>query len=200
MATFIALLRGINVGKANRLPMADLRALLNELGHTQVATLLNSGNAVFHVGQGSPARHAAAISEAIAAKFGFDIHVIVKSANELDAIVADNPIDTASADHSQVLVAFVQDAASLESLRPMASLAVPPEQLLFGKKAAYLHCAKGILDSKVATALVGKAGKVATSRNWATVLKLQALASPPCPGGTPPAIPLKRGARSTPSG
>jgi uncharacterized protein (DUF1697 family) len=60
--TFIALLRGINVGKANRIPMADLRALLEGLGHTDVTTLLNSGNAVFRATKGTSAKHATDIA------------------------------------------------------------------------------------------------------------------------------------------
>jgi uncharacterized protein (DUF1697 family) len=72
MPKFVALLRGINVGKAKRVPMADLRALLIGLGHTHVATLLNSGNAVFQAGGGSCARHAKDISGAIAARLKVD--------------------------------------------------------------------------------------------------------------------------------
>ena len=64
MPTFVALLRGVNVGKAKRVPMAELRALLSGLGYTGVATLLNSGNAVFHAPRGTPAKHSADIAAA----------------------------------------------------------------------------------------------------------------------------------------
>ena len=177
MQTFVALLRGINVGKANRIPMADLRALLVDQGYTNVATLLNSGNAVFGAAKGAPAEHAAAIASAITSKLNLDVAVIVKSAQELSTIIQDNPLDAQAADHSQLLVAFVQDASTLQGLRAIEQLAAPPEQIAFGKHAAYLHCANGILESKAAKALLGKIGKAATTRNWATVLKLQALAN-----------------------
>jgi uncharacterized protein (DUF1697 family) len=75
------------------------------------------------------------------------------------------------------LVAFVQDLKALTGLAAVEPLVVPPEQFVVGKHAAYLLCAAGILESKAGEALLGKAGRSATTRNWATVLKLQALAS-----------------------
>lgn len=176
MPTFVALLRGINVGKAKRIPMADLRALLGELGYTGVVTLLNSGNAVFQADQGTPAKHAAAISEAIASKLQIEVPVIVKSAPELSAIVAGNPWSGSVLDPARLLVAFVQDAQALPGLETIGCLTVPPEEFAVGRHAAYLHCVTGILESKAGEALLGKAGKTATTRNWATVLKLQDLA------------------------
>ena len=172
MTTYIALLRGINVGKAKRIAMADLRALLEGLGHADVATLLNSGNVVFRSGKKTPAKLAAEISAAIAAQLGIDVPVIVKSAKELATIIEDNALADAAAEPSRLLVAFVQEADALPALSAIAPHVVPPEQFLLGSEAAYLHCARGILESKAGEALVGKAG---TTRNWATVLKLQAL-------------------------
>jgi uncharacterized protein (DUF1697 family) len=177
MPTFIALLRGVNVGKAKRVPMAELRALLSELGYTGVATLLNSGNAVFRSAKGPPSKHAAAIAAAIADKLNTDVPVIVKSSEELAAIVFENPLAREDVDPPRLLVAFVQDAAALSTLAPLADLVVPPEELVIGKHAAYVHLANGILQSKAGEALLGKVGKATTTRNWATVLKLQALAS-----------------------
>ncbi|APW43243.1 DUF1697 domain-containing protein [Rhodoferax saidenbachensis] len=175
MPIFVALMRGINVGKAKRIPMAELRALLEELGYTNVATLLNSGNAVFRSAKGTPASHAKQIAAAIASRMGFDVPVVVKSAKELAAIVAENPLAKAAANHSQLLTVFAQDHKTLTGLSTIATLIQPPEQFVVGDNAAYLHCAAGILESKAGEALLGKAGKSVTTRNWATVLKLQAL-------------------------
>jgi len=178
MPTFVALLRGVNVGKAKRVPMAELRTLLSRLGYTRVATLLNSGNAVFHAPRGTPAKHSADIAAAIFTHFKVAVPVIVKSASELAAIVSESPITPAADEHPRFLVAFAQDPKALSRLAAIESLVVPPERFAIGKKAAYLLCATGILESKAGEALLGKAGKLATttSRNWATVLKLQALA------------------------
>jgi len=176
MSTFIALLRGVNVGKAKRVPMAEFRALLVGLGYSNVATLLNSGNAVFGATGSSAKGHAADIASAIASRLKIDVPVIVKSAKELSAIVADNPIKAEESLHSRLLVAFGQDSRAIASLIAIESYVVPPEQFSAGKHAAYLLCANGLLESKAGAALLGKAGQSATTRNWATTLKLHAMA------------------------
>ena len=78
-------------------------------------------------------------------------------------------------DHSKFLVAFAPDSAALSGLEPLQSLTQPPERFVIGEEVAYLHGANGILGSKVAAALFGKHGKLVTTRNWATVLKLLVL-------------------------
>ena len=175
MPTFVALLRGVNVGKAKRVPMAELRALLSGLGYTDVATLLNSGNAVFCATKGTPAKHSADIAAAISSRLKVEVPVIVKSAGELATIISENPIKAGTDEHPRLLVAFTQDTKALSSLTAIQSLVTPPERFAVGKNAAYLLCPAGILQSKAWAALLGKVGKTATTRNWATVLKLQAL-------------------------
>jgi len=157
--------------------MAALRSLLQGLHYTRVATLLNSGNAVFDATAGPPAKHAVAIAAAIASTFKMDVPVVVKSAAELDAIISDNPIEADGRDHSRLLVILAQDSRRLGDLEALASLVVPPEQFVVGQQAAYLLCANGILDSKVGQALLGKVGSFVTTRNLATLLKLQNLAN-----------------------
>jgi uncharacterized protein (DUF1697 family) len=176
MAAYVALLRGINVGKAKRVPMADLRALLIELGLTSVATLLNSGNAVFHAPAGASAAHAAAIASRIAAKLHLQVPVIVKSAKELVAIAAGNPLTGKAINPTRVLVAFTQDPATLSRLAPIRALVRPPERFVIGRNAAYFHCPDGILKSEAAAGLLGKLAATVTTRNWATVQKLLACA------------------------
>lgn len=175
MSIHVALLRGINVGKAKRIAMADLRALLEGLGHTDVATLLNSGNIVFRASKGTPKKLAADISAAIASQLGIEVPVIVVPAKDFALIAKDNPFAKTAADPSRLLIAFVPEASALSAVSAIAPLVVAPEQFHVGTHAAYLHCARGILESKAGEALVGKAGKAATTRNWATVQKLLAL-------------------------
>ena len=155
--------------------MAAFRSLLEALGYDEVQTLLNSGNAVFASAAGSTARHAAAIREAMASTIRVDVPVIVKSAREFRAIEAGNALATTDVDPSRLLVAFTSDAASLRPLAALKSLVKPPERFLLGSHAAYLLCPEGILQSAAATALLGKMGRQATTRNWRTVLKLGAL-------------------------
>ena len=177
MPTYVALLRGVNVGGARRVPMSDLRRLLSELGFSGVATLLNSGNAVFSAPGASCSMHAAAIAEAIRRALALRVPVVVKSARELAAIVVENPLASSVAAPSRMLVAFAADQASLARLADLSALVVAPEEFHLGKRAAYLHCPAGILQSRLGEALLGRAGLGVTTRNWATVLKLHALAS-----------------------
>jgi uncharacterized protein (DUF1697 family) len=175
MPRFAALLRGVNVGRANRVPMAELRALLEALGYRNVRTLLNSGNAVFTAIAGASRVHADRIRSELSARLGVDVPVIVKSAKEVAAIEAENVLAATAADASRLLVAFTSDAEALEGLAPIASLVNSPEKLHFGEHAAYLWCPNGILQSKAGEALLGKPGRAATTRNWAAVMKISAL-------------------------
>ena len=175
MSTFVALLRGVNVGKGNRVPMAELRALVEALGGSGVATLLNSGNVVFSHSGRSAGKLAAAISAALDERLGVAVPVVVKSAAEFAAVLGDNPMPPPAEDHSRFLVAFAQEATALQALRPLVALAQPPERFVVGASAAYLHCPQGLLQSRAGEALLGKAGRGVTTRNWATVLKLAGL-------------------------
>jgi uncharacterized protein (DUF1697 family) len=175
MPRFVVLLRGVNVGKANRIPMEEFRRLLQDLSFTEVRTLLNSGNAVFSSNSRSPVAHGRAIEAALRDGPGLAVQVVVKSSSEFDAAVAGNSIAPPPEHHSRFLVAFSQERQALEKLVVLASLVQPLERLVVGAHAAYLHCAGGILQSKAATALLGRAGRGVTTRNWATVLKLSEL-------------------------
>jgi uncharacterized protein (DUF1697 family) len=176
MARFAVLLRGVNVGKGNRVSMADFRAMLEALGHTDVQTLLNSGNATFSSTRRSTPQLAADIAAALQTRFGVTTPVIIKSASELATIVNGNPIVPPEADHSRFLVAFTMDPARLKALDDLQPLLRPGERLAVTEHAAYLHCAGGLLESRAGEALLGKAGKGTTTRNWGTTLKLLALA------------------------
>ncbi|MEO8739597.1 MAG: DUF1697 domain-containing protein [Casimicrobiaceae bacterium] len=175
MTRFVALLRGVNVGAAKRVPMADLRALLAALGYTGVQTLLHSGNAVFESSGRSTTAHSRRIQTALAETLGVAAPVIVKSGKEIAAIEAGNALLTIVSDPSRLLVAFTGEADALQGLAALSALVRPPERLHLGDHAAYLWCASGILESKAGAALLGKLGRTATTRNWGTVLKIAAL-------------------------
>ena len=175
MKRHIALLRGINVGKAKRVPMADLRALMEALGYAGVRTLLNSGNAVFDAQGGTPAGHAKKLKAAILDRIGVDCEVIVKTAADLAAAIAEHPLRKHAEDDARMQVMFVQDAAALAELKALEAGDWAPEAFAVGEHATWLWCASGIIESRVAKA-VGKVLKErGTARNWATVQKLQAM-------------------------
>lgn len=175
MPRFAVLLRGVNVGKGHRVPMAEFRRLLEQLGGTDVKTLLNSGNAVLGTSARSGAKLAAAIAAGVERSFGVRTPVIVKSAADFARIIDEAPMLPPEHEHSRFLVAFGQDEAALEALGPLLGLAGDGDRLVITRHAAYLHCPRGILQSPLAEALLGKAGRGVTTRNWATVLKLGAL-------------------------
>jgi uncharacterized protein (DUF1697 family) len=177
MPRFVVLLRGVNVGKGNRVAMTDFKSLLEGLGYTDVATLLNSGNAAFSSSGRSATKHAAAIASGLQRDLRVSALVIVKTAADLAAIVEGNPIRPPESEHSRFLVAFGPDEAALRGLAPLQALARAPERFVITREAAFLHCPGGLLESKVGKTLLGTAGKSVTTRNWATVLKLHALAS-----------------------
>src|SRR5262245_44497169 len=103
----VALLRGINVGRAKRVAMADLRALVEGLGYTDVRTLLNSGNVVFTAARGTPAQAAARIEKALTADLGVSARVTVLTAQELADAVAENPLLKVADNDSRLLVAVL---------------------------------------------------------------------------------------------
>jgi uncharacterized protein (DUF1697 family) len=176
MTRHVALLRGINVGRAKRIAMADLRALFESLGFVDVQSLLNSGNVVFGVAEENQKNVAQTIEAAIAERLAVSVRVTVIEGKELDAIVAGNPLLDVAVDPTRLLVGILNSTKDRERLKPLIEKDWAPESLAIGKQAAYLWCPNGILESNLAKA-VGKAlGDSVTSRNWATILKLHAMA------------------------
>jgi uncharacterized protein (DUF1697 family) len=152
--------------------MVEFRAMLEGLGYTNVSTLLNSGNAVFTSAARSQRKHETAIAAALQDTMEVATPVIVKSAADCAAVLEASPINPPEAEHSKYLVAFAADEEALLELKPLQELAQTPERFIVTNVAAFLHCPVGVLQSRVGEALLGKAGKRVTTRNWATVLKL----------------------------
>lgn len=175
MPRYVALFRGINVGKAKRIAMADLRGLLGKLGYTDVATLLNSGNAVFTGDAESASHHADRIRQAVLKKLGVDALVIIKSAKDMAGIIAGNELTAIADDHSRLLVALTNDAKALAAVKSLVRTQLGDERLHVGKHAAYLWCANGILESKTLGILLKGLDGTGTTRNWATLNKIHAL-------------------------
>jgi len=175
MTTHIALLRGINVGKAKRIAMADLRALVAGLGHGKVRTLLNSGNVVFDAAHSGTVKLAREIEAAIAERFGFAVSVVVISAADFAAVVDENPLRGIITNPSRFLVAFTARPATLAKAAALNQQTWATDQLAIGPRAAYLWCGVGILESRLAAAFTRATGDAATMRNWSTVMKLHAM-------------------------
>jgi uncharacterized protein (DUF1697 family) len=173
----VALLRGINVGRAKRLAMADLRDLVAGLGYSDVRTLLNSGNLVFSVARAVRGDHAARIEQAIATRLRVSTRVIVLTAAELGAVVETNPLAPVADDPSRLLVHVLATPADRARLVPLTRQDWAPEALALGARVAYLWCPRSILKSPLTVAVNRAVGDAATSRNWATMSKLHVLAN-----------------------
>lgn len=176
--TMVALIRGINVGRAKRVAMADLRALVGDLGYGDVRTLLNSGNAVFTARRGAADDAAARIESAMTKRLGVSARVTVLTAAELAAIVARPPLRGIADNPSRLLVTVLTRPADRSRLAPLAKQDWAPEAMALGARVAYLWCPEGVLASRLAEAIGRLLGDGATTRNWATMTKLHALCSP----------------------
>lgn len=177
MIRYIALLRGINVGRAKRVAMADLRAVVDGLGYGDVQTLLNSGNIVFTSAGSSRDNPGRLIEKAISERLGVSSRVTTISAGRLSEIIAENPLVEPGHDPSRLLVALPAEPDGLARLEPLARRDWSPEALALGPDAAYLWCPNGVLASRTFEAVNRELGDAVTTRNWATMLKLQALAA-----------------------
>jgi uncharacterized protein (DUF1697 family) len=172
----VALIRGINVGRAKRVAMADLRDLVSGFGYGSVRTLLNSGNIAFTVSDVTPDDAAARIEEGIAAQLGVSARVMALTAEALAAIVAENPLLKLADNPSRLMVAFLYDPADRQRLAPLEGRDWAPEVLALGARVAYLWCPEGLRASPLSKAVGDALGDAVTTRNWSTVLKLHAIA------------------------
>jgi uncharacterized protein (DUF1697 family) len=180
--TLIALLRGINVGKAKRVAMSEVRRLMEGIGFRDVRTVLNSGNLVLVAPRGARRDAAPRIREAIASALDVEALVVVVSAADLARAVAENPLAAVAADPSRLLVALPAAPGALRRLASMASEDWGDESLAIGRRAAYLWCPDGVVASRLPRAVESALGGAVTMRNWATVSRLHELTSGPPSG------------------
>jgi uncharacterized protein (DUF1697 family) len=172
----VALLKGINVGGNRLVSMAELREVLQGLGYQGVATYLQSGNVV--LGSGAPPdRVASEMEQAIRKRFGIDVPVIVRTGEELAAIVARNPLANVAEDPKRYVVTFLSAEPAPDRVRKITAAAVAPEQVVFDGSEVYSWHPNGIHRSPLAQLLTEqRLGVGATGRNWATVTSLLGLA------------------------
>lgn len=177
MDTYIALLRGINVSGRNKLPMKELAGMFAAAGCTDVQTYIQSGNVVFNAEQRLADEIAPAMSDAIRDRFGYEIPVVIRSADELADIVAANPFGGAGVDTKELHVAFLAErpgAASVAELDPQRS---PPDRFELIGSEIFLHFPNGVARSKLTNAYFDRVlGTVSTVRNWRTTNKLLEMA------------------------
>ncbi|AZM45440.1 hypothetical protein DMB38_06020 [Streptomyces sp. WAC 06738] len=178
MSKQIALLRGINVGGKNKVPMAGLRKALTDHGFAGVATYVASGNVVFDDPGTPPEETAAAVEAVVAEEFGLRIPVIARTREEIAAVVAGNPLPEGAAEPARFLAVFLSGPAPAGAwFRTADPASYAPDRFAIGDRVVYVWCPGGIGRSKLAADFSGrKLGVTATARNWNTVLKLLEMA------------------------
>ncbi|MCL4835750.1 MAG: DUF1697 domain-containing protein [Caldilineaceae bacterium] len=173
--THISLLRGINVGGHKKIRMADLKALYESLGFVNVTTYAQSGNVVFQAEPADAGARAAHIEGAIAAHFGFAVTVLLRSAEELRAILDANPFPDAEPKYLHVL--FLSAAPDAGVLEALAVPAANGEAWRLAGREIYLHYPNGSGRSKMTGAFFErKLGVAGSARNWNSVNALYELA------------------------
>ena len=177
MTTYIALLRGINVGKIKRIRMEPLRNLVSDLGFNNVRTLVNSGNVVFD-GDGEPDDIARAIEAALKDQHGLDVPVVVRTEAEMQAVVANNPFPAVAPTPKLLHVWFLATKPDAVLRAFLAELETGDDAVVMGDRELYLHAPNGLSGASPAIQVLDRRlPHGSTSRNWNTVVRLTEMAA-----------------------
>ena len=175
MGTYVAMLRGINVGGKNKIKMADLQALFVGLGHADVITYIQSGNVVFKSPTKSTSALASAIEQRIAHELGMDVAILLRTKAELGKVLARNPFT--DVDLARVHVTFLAGKPQAALVRGLDEHRSPPDEFRIVDREVYVYCPTGYGNTKLNNAFWERRLKTpATARNWNTVTKLFELA------------------------
>jgi uncharacterized protein (DUF1697 family) len=177
MARLVALLRGINVGGHNKVPMARLREVLEAVGFEDVRTYVQSGNVALTAPGRSHAKVGRKIEAAIEEAFGFDVTVVMRTRDELAALVADDPLGDVATDPTYRIVVFLAEKLDRRRLADVDPAQFAPEAFALRDREIVIWAPNGQRDSRlVKTLSEQRTGVTGTARNWRTVEKLLALA------------------------
>lgn len=178
MKTWILLLRGINVGGKNKLPMKDLRGLMASLDLGDVQTYIQSGNAVFRASEETVAGLSERLASAIDEHHGFSPQILILSRDEWQAAMDANPFPEAQAEPKTLHLFFLASAPEAPDLDALEQLQVPSERFHLTDGVFYLHSPDGIGRSKLVARIGKSLGVEMTARNWRTVERLWEMAGP----------------------
>jgi uncharacterized protein (DUF1697 family) len=174
--TWVALLRGINLGARNKVSMADLRALVSGLGAEDVTTYVQSGNVVFRSSDGRTDL-SQAIEGELRRLLGLELRVLLRTSAELCELVAGNPFAAREPDPIKLHATFLAEPPDSGRLRSLEEKACGPDEFRVARDTVYLHCPNGYGRSKLSNAFFERRlGVAATTRNWRTVTTLAELA------------------------
>ena len=169
----VVMLRGINVGGANKVPMAELRAALTAAGCAGVSTILATGNVILD--GDDPAAAADVVQQTVASEFGVNVRCLARTAADIDRVVEGDPFESVATNGSRYLAIFVSDPVPDELLDGDSPIDLGIEGVSIGDRVIYQWCPDGILEAvPVGDDLMKHTDLFVTARNWNTVLKIQA--------------------------
>ena len=172
----VALLRGINVGGKNMLPMKELAAIFAKAGCAEVVTYIQSGNVVFRATDKVTAGLSGAITKEVEKRFGIPIPVVLRSAAEINAVIRGNSFLKNGASEETLHVCFLADRPGKELLAGLDAGRSAPDAFAVVGREIYMQLANGVAGTKLTNAYFdSKLKTVSTIRNWRTVLKLAEL-------------------------
>jgi uncharacterized protein (DUF1697 family) len=176
--TYVAMLRGINLGSRNKVAMAELRALVEALGAAEVKTYVQSGNVVFKMPAQSAPKLEKILKDRIKKEFGLDVPVVVRTKEQLTKVWDNNPFTAKTKDAKALHVTFLAGKADPKGAKEVTAKDWAPDELAVKGTEVYLLCPNGYGVSKLGNAfLEKKLGATATTRNWNTVTNLVEMAS-----------------------
>jgi len=169
----VALLRGINVGGKNKLPMLDLAEMFTEAGCSDVRTYIQSGNVVFSVAPKSAKRLPDLVSRQIVDRFGYQVPVVLRTADEFRQVAVSNPFLKSEADVNSLHVGFLADLPDQSQIAALDPKRSPGDSFKVRGREVYLCLPNGVAKSKLTNAYFDSTlATTSTFRNWRTVLKL----------------------------
>jgi len=175
-ATYVALLRGINVGGKNKLPMSDLRGMFTEAGCRDAHPYIQSGNVIFRAGPPVVASLAGSVTARIAERFGYRVPVLLRTADEIGEVIRHNPFLAAEAAEETLHVVFLAGRPSARHVAGLDPERSPPDVYTVRGREIYLHLPNGAARTKLTTAYFDtNLATTSTVRNWRTVVALFAL-------------------------
>jgi uncharacterized protein (DUF1697 family) len=176
--TYVGLLRGINVGGKNMIPMTDLVSMFAEAGCMDVRTYIQSGNVIFRAAPEECSRLPGRITAAIAKRFGYSVPLVLRTTEELASVISNNPFLRVGAAEDELHVVFLADlpaAGCVAALDPNRS---PPDAFVVSGREVYLRLPNGAARTRLTNAYFdSKLATTSTGRNWRTVIKLLGLAT-----------------------
>ncbi len=177
MTVYVALLRGVNVGGHNKVPMIDLKKLFVELGFQDVITYIQSGNIVFKADIKEKSSNEVGIKQGIEEKFSVKVEVIIKSKEELSKIVNETPFKEANlAAGEKIYLTVFSKKPSEDSIKKLNKVDGEGDKILITDKCAYILCKKGYSETVFSNNFIEKTlGVIATTRNLQTMQKLEVI-------------------------